>query len=178
VALSPKPVRSARRASLRALERVGLREGLPGLWVRPDNLRATLAETSQRLRALELEDSAALFRASDFDDATTQRWAKHLWPLHTLQRSYQRTRANLERSLLQLERMPRHTSLVQSFVLGGAAIRLLAGDPLLPEEILPGDGRARLTDTMLRYDQVGRSLWRRFATEPELSLVKTGVRAG
>ena len=178
VALPPKPERSARRASLQALARVGLREGLPNLWLRPDNLRATLADTTQRLRGLGLEDGATLFRASDFDDALVQRVMRELWPLHALTRSYEHTCKSLERSLAQLERMPRETALVQSFVLGGEAIRVLATDPLLPEEILASEPRARLTETMLRYDQLGRSLWRRFATEPELAPVKARARAG
>jgi phenylacetic acid degradation operon negative regulatory protein len=52
-------------------------------------------------------------------------------------------------------------ALVESFLVGGAAIRSLARDPLLPDEIAPGDHRRALTDAMRDYDRRGRALWNR-----------------
>jgi hypothetical protein len=83
----------------------------------------------------------------------------------------------LARSLDQLDRMPHETALVQTFLFGGEAIRVLATDPLLPEQMIPSEPRAKLTETMLRYDTVGHALWKGFASEP-LSLVKRGADAG
>ncbi|MFI5306284.1 MAG: hypothetical protein ACHQ53_02965 [Polyangiales bacterium] len=178
VVLGSKPERSTRRASLRALERLSLRQGLPGLWLRPDNLREPLAATSERLRALGLDDHAELFRTRNLSEPLAQRLCTELWPVRSLERSYGTALRALERSLVELARMPRDKALVQSFLLGGEAIRVLATDPLLPEQILPGQTRAKLTEAMLRYDVVGRALWRGFATAPELALVNGGARAG
>ena len=169
---------ATRRASLSALARLGLLEGLPGLWVRPDNLRQPLPATAERLRALGLEEGAALFRARDFSARVVERFTTDLWPIRSLQRGYSVALRNLERSLAQLDGMPRETALVQTYLLGGEAIRVLATDPLLPEQIMSGETRAALAEAMLRYDAVGHALWRDFRTEAELSIVKGGRRAG
>jgi len=178
VALPTGTARTARRDSLSALMRLGLRAGLPGVWVRPDNLRLPFESMIERVRALGLEEGAELFRARDFSAHTAQRFASDLWSTRALQRGYTTALRNLERSLQQLEGMPRETALVQTFLLGGEAIRVLATDPLLPEEIMEGRTRAALTETMLRYDAVGHALWRDFATKPDLTLVKGARRAG
>lgn len=175
IALMPSGDRAARRASLHALGRLGLREGMPGLWLRPDNLRETMPVTAERLQALGLEDTAELFRARDFGAALTRR-LHELWPAKTLVRGHERALAGLERSLDALGSMPHDAALVETFLLGGDAIRVLATDPLLPAEIMAGDARAALTETMQRYDTVGRALWSRFAVE--LELVTTSRHAG
>jgi phenylacetic acid degradation operon negative regulatory protein len=177
VALGAKVERSTRRTSLAALARLGLCEGLPWLWLRPDNLAQPFAETVERLRGLGLEEAAQPFRARDFDAQLDQK-ARQLWPTRTLQTGYERTLRNLERSLGQLETMPRPTALVQSFLLGGEAIRVLATDPLLPEAIMPADTRRELTAMMLRYDAAGHRLWRSVATRAELKVLPGGRNAG
>jgi phenylacetic acid degradation operon negative regulatory protein len=178
IALPIGAARATRRSSLSALTRLGLREGLPGLWVRPDNLRQAFGSTSERLRALGLEEGAELFRARDWSARTAERFASDLWPTQSLQDGYAAALRDLERSLEQLDSMPRETALVQTYLLGGEAIRVLATDPLLPAEIMAGETRAALTEAMLRYDAVGHALWRDFGAEPALSLVKGGQRAG
>jgi phenylacetic acid degradation operon negative regulatory protein len=165
VALAPKAARGERRASLRALGRLGLREGLPGLWLRPDNLSQSLAESVERLHALGLEPGAGPFIARDFGPSTAQRLPA-LWPLRSLQQGYERAARDLTRSLHQLPAMPREQALVQSYLLGGEAIRVLATDPLLPEAIMPVAARRELTALMLRYDALGHRLWRGFASRP------------
>jgi hypothetical protein len=95
-----------------------------------------------------------------------------------LQQGYAAALRDLERSLAQLDCMPRETALVQTYLLGGEAIRVLATDPLLPEQVMSGRTRAALTEAMLRYDAVGHALWRDFRAETELSVVKEGRRAG
>ena len=54
--------------------------------------------------------------------------------------------------------------MIESFRLGGAAIRQLTLDPLLPEPIVPGDERSALVAAMRRYDAAGRSCWAAFLT--------------
>jgi len=172
VALVRKADRATRRSSLRALSRLGLREGLPGLWVRPDNLRQSLASTNERLRGLGLEDGAELFVASNFSASLTEQFRTQLWPLRALAKTYATVDQKLMRSLAQLGQMPHETALVQTFLFGGEAIRVLATDPLLPQQMLPSEPRTKLTATMLHYDEVGREIWKGFASEPTLALVK------
>jgi len=177
VALGARAERGARRASSRALERLGLREGLPGLWLRPDNLAQSFSSTIERLHRLGLEPGAEPFRAHDFGEPTERR-LHALWPIRALQQSYERASRDLQRSLRQLDTMPRDRALVQSYLLGGDAIRVLATDPLLPEALMPGAARRELTELMLRYDAVGHRLWRGFAARPERGALQAGPDVG
>jgi phenylacetic acid degradation operon negative regulatory protein len=52
--------------------------------------------------------------------------------------------------------------MVESFQLGGDAIRRLALDPLLPDALLPSAERAQLLAAMRRYDRAGRACWAGF----------------
>jgi phenylacetic acid degradation operon negative regulatory protein len=176
VVLAAGTARNQRRTSCSALTRLGFREGLPALWLRPDNLRTPMALTLEALRALGLEDDAEPCVARDFSSRLAARLPE-LWPVTSLCERYARTAQSLSRSLRELPRMPRETALVQSFVLGGEAIRVLATDPLLPDELCPSAPRARLTELMLRYDALGRRIWRGFAGRPELSLIEGGRHA-
>ncbi|HKP55222.1 MAG TPA: hypothetical protein VJV78_00800 [Polyangiales bacterium] len=169
VSLGGKVARAVRRGSLRALARCGLREALPGLWLRPDNLAQSWEEMLERLRALGLEDSAEPFRARDFA-APLQRRLHALWPTRALQLAYERALRDLQRSQRELDGMPHETALVESYLLGGEAIRVLATDPLLPDAIMSGDTRRELSEAMLRYDRIGRRIWRGFSLHSPRSL--------
>jgi phenylacetic acid degradation operon negative regulatory protein len=175
--LGSKVDRARRRASLSALARLGFREGHPGLWLRPDNLAQSFGETTERLRSLGLEDAAEPFRAREFGDALATR-LRRLWPVRELAQGYERSLRDLQRSMDKLPVMPRQTALVQSFLLGGEAIRVLATDPLLPDDIAPSDKRRELSELMLRYDAIGRKVWRNFASTPLLQVVQGGRDAG
>ena len=52
--------------------------------------------------------------------------------------------------------------MVESFRIGGAALRVLATDPLLPEPIVPAREREALLAAMRRYDALGRASWSAF----------------
>ncbi len=158
--------RRSRADSLRALARLGFREGRPGMWVRPNNLRA---DAFADLSALGLVNGAEAFTASGFGAATEGEWRKQLWPLAQLRRDLRDTLRDLERSRERLPSIPRDDALVESFLLGGRAIRLLATDPLLPDEILDGDERRRLTKAMKAYDRAGKKLWLHHLTAPAVA---------
>ncbi len=49
--------------------------------------------------------------------------------------------------------------MVESFLLGGRALRVLALDPLLPEALVPEAERRALVQAMQRYDRAGRRVW-------------------
>jgi len=52
--------------------------------------------------------------------------------------------------------------MVESFRVGGAALRTLAKDPLLPEPIVPAREREALVAAMRDYDARGRASWSAF----------------
>ncbi len=52
--------------------------------------------------------------------------------------------------------------MVESFLLGGAVVRELVLDPLLPEPILPAGPRNELVAAMRDYDRMGRAAWADF----------------
>jgi len=52
--------------------------------------------------------------------------------------------------------------MVESFTLGGTAIRQIVRDPLLPPPFIAAGALARLVRTMRSYDDAGRACWRAF----------------
>ncbi len=165
------PARAPRRirgASRRALDLLGFVEALPGLMARPDNLAGSTGAIRERLDGLGLEGDARVFEVGRFDDALESRLRDEAYPTAAIAKSWASMRAELTRSEKRLPRLPVENAVVESFLRGGAAIRILATDPLLPDEILPGDGRAELTAAMKRYDRRGRRLWGGFAEGLEM----------
>lgn len=167
--------RGERRRSLTALARLGFREGLEGLWIRPDNLAAPRRELAADLAELGLARGAELFEARGFDAALTERFSSSLWPRAELRRGYKRALRALEKSAARLPSLSPERAMVESFRLGGAAIRVLATDPLLPDAILFGEPRRQLHRAMLRYDELGREVWTELL---EIRLTQTPAALG
>jgi phenylacetic acid degradation operon negative regulatory protein len=149
------------RAERRALDWLGFRELHPGLLVRPDNLADDVAAVRGRLAGLGLAPETPVFGVHDLEPAADAA-ARRLWPVTRLVNGYRTMRLALERGEPRLRALPEDRAMVESFQLGGQAIRQLALDPLLPDELLPSAERARLLDTMRRYDRLGRGCWKRF----------------
>jgi phenylacetic acid degradation operon negative regulatory protein len=156
-----RAARARLRRRLRALDWLGFRELRPELWIRPDNLADGVDEVRRQLQALGLEPEATVFELAGLD-RETEAAARALWPTGRLAAGYRSTRLALERSERALAALPEERAMVESFQLGGAAIRQLALDPLLPDALLPSDERAALLETMRRYDRAGRACWARF----------------
>jgi phenylacetic acid degradation operon negative regulatory protein len=76
--------------------------------------------------------------------------------------SWRTERQALERSERQLPQLSLERAMVESFLVGGRAIRQLVLDPLLPERIVPTHERDLLVATLRRYDRLGRSVWATF----------------
>jgi phenylacetic acid degradation operon negative regulatory protein len=172
--------RSARRRRERALAFLGFRALEPGLYVRPDNLAGGATAVRDELRELGLEPAALVFAIRELDPASHAR-ACGLWDAERLRRDYRDTRAALERSAARLQRLPAERAMVESFELGGRAIRQLARDPLLPDEIVPGAERAALVSAMRAYDRSGRACWRDFMQRhgaPHLDRPRSAVETG
>ena len=173
------PARSReRRAREHALRLLGFAELLPGIHLRPDNLRASLAELQGELRELGLEPDALLALVRQLDPANEAR-ARRLWKRDAFALAYQRSRQELAASEARLARLPEDKAMVESFLLGGRVIRELVLDPLLPEPLAPEDERRALVDAMRRYDRAGRRAWASFLARhgaPHVSTPAHGER--
>jgi phenylacetic acid degradation operon negative regulatory protein len=162
--------RSDRRtlnASERALRLLGFQKLECSLSIRPDNLVGEVAGARQRLSELDLPASLPVFRMVGLDTATEAR-ARELWDTQNLRRGYRTTLRNLAQSRRRLEKLTGSAGLesaaamAESFVIGGEAIRLLALDPLLPDEIVAGADRSAVVAALRAYDELGRACWSHF----------------
>ena len=150
--------RAERDFSRRATRRLGFRELHPGLQLRPANLRGGTRGARKALYPLGLAPSALVFRLRDLELATDAK-ARQSWDVAALEARYHSSQIALARSTRRLASAPAERRMVESFLLGGSVIQQLVADPLLPEEILPGNGRRALLESMRDYDRLGRSCW-------------------
>lgn len=166
-----------RRERARALRYLGFRPAAPGLDLRPDNLVGGVADVRERLGRLGLGPPALVFGLDELDAAEASRVCA-LWDAEALVRAYRATRARLEESGARLDELPREAAMAESFRLGGAAIRQLVLDPLLPEEIVPGAERRALERAIHAYDALGRRVWTGWlgADDPDPRHCPAGVR--
>lgn len=168
-----------RQDSHKALERLGFCEGLPRLWVRPNNLRQRLEELKKSLVDLGLSTESELFISQGFSSKLIQNWLKNLWSQKQLNKRYTELLSELKKSQRKCQRSSLAKSLVESFQLGGEVIWALARDPLLPEELASPKKFEALTQAMLHYDHLGRQLWQRrlpqlsLQVAPKLTLLKS-----
>ncbi len=153
--------RAALRRRERALRLLGFRELERGLEVRPDNLKGGIEAIRERLVELGLEGEAPVFRAKDFDPELSDR-AMALWEADELVEIYRDMRTKLEAELDKNPDRDVDEAARESFLLGGAAIRQIVFDPLLPEPIVDTAERKAFVDAMRRFDRVGQTAWRRF----------------
>lgn len=160
--------RPAQRRHARALRLLGFRELTRGVAVRPDNLAGGVDAARADLTRFELAPGSIVCELHGLD-ALTEARARSLWDADELVVGYRQTHRALDASAAQLVALPEEAAMVESFRLGGAALRQLTLDPLLPEPIVPADERAALVGAMRRYDAAGRSCWSAF-------LARHGVR--
>jgi phenylacetic acid degradation operon negative regulatory protein len=158
------PDRTARKRGERALRLLGFRELSRGLRLRPDNLAGGADEVRAALQALGLDPSLLVFALDDLDSAADAR-ARGLWDVAALRRALREARAAVEASERRLGRCAPREAMVESFLVGGRALRELALDPLLPEPICPPGERAALVSAMRRYDRLGKACWAPFLEE-------------
>ena len=153
--------RSGRRSSGPALRFLGFRPLAPMLSVRPDNLVGGVSGVRTTLVGLGLCSDILVASLRELDPDTERR-ARGLWEGHALEAGYREACQALEESAARLPSLGARGAMVESFLWGGWAIRQLALDPLLPEEICPAAGRSALLEAMRRYDQIGRAAWAEF----------------
>jgi phenylacetic acid degradation operon negative regulatory protein len=146
------------RQRAKALRLLGFARLEPSVWLRPDNLVERVAEVRAELAALGLPPTDLVAGLHDLDAATDRR-ARGLWDAVALRRSYRRSLADLETSAKRLGGLPAEKAMVESFLVGGRVIRELVLDPLLPDDICPGDERRALVERLRDYDRQGRLVW-------------------
>lgn len=156
-----KAPRTAKRGRVRAVQMLGFRDLRPQLAVRPANLRAPLAEIRRDLQGLGLPRTDLVFELHDLDPGEDQA-ARSLWDTEALRGLYQRLHRDLASSADHLEELPAEDAMIESFVVGGRAVRELILDPLLPEQICPSHERNALLQAMKEYDRLGRAAWAEF----------------
>jgi phenylacetic acid degradation operon negative regulatory protein len=157
----PRSDRAALRRHERAMRLRGFRELQAGLWIRPANLRDSVAELRDHLRALGLHPAAIVVGLHDLDDNARTR-ATGLWDTAAMLARYRTLADELLASKTRLERIPLDTAAAESMVLGRDVIRHINLDPLLPEELMPNRALVTLVRAMTDYDQQARQIWRRF----------------
>jgi phenylacetic acid degradation operon negative regulatory protein len=153
--------RAARAAHARALRLFGFRELSPGVAVRPDNLAGGIDVVRAELARLGLAPGAIVAELRALDPVTEAR-ARALWDAAALVAGYRRGVRELDTSRRRLAARSEADAMIESFRLGGALLRVLALDPLLPEPIVPAGERAALVEAMRRYDEAGRACWAPF----------------
>ncbi len=153
--------RPLRLAGDRALSLLGFRALEPNLFLRPDNLVGGIDGLRSRLSGMGLEASALVFGLGELDSDCEGR-ARDLWDLAGLNRAYREGVRVLSRSRGELEGASNEKAMVETFRLGGQAIRQLVLDPLLPSAIARNEERDALAVRMLDYDVFGRGCWAEF----------------
>jgi phenylacetic acid degradation operon negative regulatory protein len=157
----PRSDRAALRRHERATRLRGFRALQAGLWIRPANLRDSIAELRDHLRALGLHPAAIVVGLSDLDDDSRAK-ATGLWDTAAMLATYRALSDELIASKSKLERLPLETAAAESMVLGRDVIRHINLDPVLPEELMPQRALETLVRTMTEYDTQARQIWRRF----------------
>jgi phenylacetic acid degradation operon negative regulatory protein len=157
----PRSDRAALRRHERAMRLRGFRELQAGLWVRPANLRDSVAELREHLRALGLHPGALVVSLNELDDDARAK-ATSLWDTAAMLARYRALADELIASKRKLERIPLDTAAAESMVLGRDVIRHINLDPVLPEELMPQKALSNLIRVMSDYDQNARQIWRRF----------------
>jgi len=157
----PRSDRAALRRHERAMRLRGFRELQSGLWIRPANLRDSVAELRAHLRALGLHPAALVVGLQDLDDDARAK-ATTLWDTDAMIATYRELVDEMIASKSKLERIPLDTAAAESMVLGRDVIRHINLDPVLPEELMPQRALTNLIRVMSDYDSSARQIWRRF----------------
>ena len=145
----------------RFLNMTGFQEGLPSLWVRPNNLAMGIERLGSILSHPGGRDDMVQFVGYGFEDRITERWTRSLWPVDILMDTQNRFLQKINKSASRLDKMPLENALVESFLVGSEAIHLLFSDPLLPHDIMDPGPRQALTRAMIAYDRIGKRVWSR-----------------
>jgi phenylacetic acid degradation operon negative regulatory protein len=150
--------RAEKRARERALRLLGFGRLLPAFWVRPDNLAASVDELRADLESLGLPAGDLVCAVRDLDPKSEAR-ARCLWNVRELADTYRGLMRGIDRSVARLADLSAGEAMVESYLVGGRALRHLVLDPLLPDEVCPAAERDALLAALTEYDRLGRLAW-------------------
>jgi phenylacetic acid degradation operon negative regulatory protein len=153
--------RAAVRSTDRALQCLGFAAFERELSIRPDNLKGGIDRVRERLVELGLDGRATVFEMSGLDSAAGDR-AESLWNTDEIVAGYRRTSDSIRKSETKLAGLSESDAMVESFIVGGRALRTLALDPLLPPPMIAEGELAAVVSTVKEYDKLGRAVWRPF----------------
>lgn len=138
----------------RALELLGFATWREGLALRPDNLRGGVVSVRARLHALGVSPQQPVFVLSESDAKL-----ETLWDGAGLDARYREGLDTLRRSRARVSELGLDAAAAETFRVGGAALRQLAFDPLLPPPIVDVEARRQYAQAVAEYDQLGRHYW-------------------
>ena len=157
--------KTAQRQHTRALQLLGFAPwgmaGNGGLHLRPNNLESSLDALRQRLLAVGLHPGSSVFSAQHFSPADHAA-LRQLWDGEALTAGYRDSEQQLQQWQQQAATLDLRQAARESLVLGGAAIRQLIFDPLLPAPLVDEAARNRFMDTAIAFDTQGRAIWQQF----------------
>jgi phenylacetic acid degradation operon negative regulatory protein len=151
--------RTAMRHRQRALALLGFRALNTTLHVRPDNLVGHASGARERLGKLGLEEGVPVFTATNLAPEL-EALARGLWHGEALSQAYVQTQRKLEAWMTNASELDLETAAREAYLLGHEAIRQLVFDPLLPAPLVDVAARQTFTETVIRFDETGRRIWR------------------
>ena len=145
----------------RALRLLGFAAYEADFWLRPANLRASVAEIRDRMMELGFPAEGLLMEISSLSPA--EQWRPDtLWPISELERGYQHSVDQLRDSEARLNTLDAEAAARETLLIGRAVTRAILLDPLLPEQLINTTLRSQMIGAMRRYDQLGKTIWRDF----------------
>jgi phenylacetic acid degradation operon negative regulatory protein len=149
------------RSRERALRLGGFAASPSGLWVRPNNLAASLEDIRGSLLKVGLDHEALIFVISQAVLPVGQSWAD-LWSAEELTASYEAAVEAMAKSAKAIQTMNEAEAAKETLLVGQSVIRLISFDPLLPEELIDRAHFERLVAEMKSFNALGVQAWKRF----------------
>lgn len=156
-----KSDKKQQRHNTRALKLLGMQKLVNDMYVRPNNMKASVNEIRQKLLTVGLSKEALVFSACDFEQRIQQKACK-LWQGERLEKHYREGIDKLQQSLDSLSTMPLEGALIASYEVGDNAIHDLVFDPLLPAPLVNASLREQYRELVKHYDDVGSQIWYQF----------------
>ncbi len=164
----PKLPTRSKEKTVKILNLFGFKEGLSKFWVRPQNLKLGFNEVKSIMIKLGINENAHFFSSQKFDKEVSEKWRQFLWPIEQIAMAQDRQTEKLKQSGNQIMNLPLDQALIETYLVGNEAIRLLHTDPLLPEEMISKEHRLQLTRAMLKYNDIGKEVWEKKIRELDL----------
>ncbi|WP_298300625.1 hypothetical protein [uncultured Erythrobacter sp.] len=149
------------RSRERALRLSGFAETDGALWVRPNNLAASLAATRSSLVDLGLDQEAKFLVVTELAVMEGEDWTG-LWSAEEIAASYSAAIQAMAQSSQKVARMSDAEAAKETLLIGQAIIRLINFDPLLPAEFIDRTGFQQVVVGMQAYNALGIECWKRY----------------